>query len=258
MRQLPLILASTAAAGVLSSLLAGLFLLAPERLRTRAIGPMVSFAIGSLLGAALLGLLPAAFAAAPAGHHAGVGAAAVAGILVFFLIEKWVLWRHCHHEECEHHPVQRSSAGTLVLVGDSLHNFVDGLLLSAAFLTDLHVGLASTLAVAAHEIPQELGDLAILVHSGFGRARALAANALSGAAMVAGGVVGWAALSVLTPAVPYLLGFAAASFLYIAAADLIPEQHRRLGLRATAEQLTLIAAGAATVWLVQASLAHHH
>lgn len=250
MHPLSAILLATAGAGVASVLLAALFLVLPERHRLAAMPSMVSFAIGSLLGAAFLGLLPEAFSAAGSDRHRLVGAAAVAGLLVFFLIEKYVLWRHCHQNHCEKHPVERSAAGTLVVVGDTLHNFADGLLLAAAFLSDPALGLASAIAVASHELPQEVGDFAVLLQSGYGRGKALLFNVLSGLGMVAGGVAGYFALSALQPAVPYMIAFAAASFVYIAAADLIPEQHRRLGLRATVQQLTLIGSGAGLIWLI--------
>jgi len=250
MHPLTAILVATTAAGVASVLLAALFLVTPERHRLAAVPLMVSFAIGSLLGAAFLGLLPEAFSAAGNAGHRRVGAAAVAGLLVFFLIEKYVLWRHCHRDHCEKHPVERTAAGTLVIVGDTLHNFIDGLLLAAAFLSNPAVGLASTIAVATHELPQEVGDFAILLQSGYGRGKALLFNVLSGLGMVAGGLAGYVAFSALKPVVPYMIGFAAASFIYIAAADLIPEQHRRLGLRASVQQLALIASGAGLIWAI--------
>ena len=250
MHPLAAILVATTAAGVASVFLAALFLVTPERHRLAAVPLMVSSAIGSLLGAAFLGLLPEAFSAVGDEGHRGVGAAAVAGLLVFFLIEKYVLWRHCHRDHCEKHPVERSAAGTLVIVGDALHNFIDGLLLAAAFMSNPAVGVASAIAVATHELPQEVGDFAVLLQSGYGRGKALLFNVLSGLGMVAGGLAGYVAFSALMPAVPYMIAFAAASFIYIAAADLIPEQHRRLGLRASVQQLALIAGGAGLIWAI--------
>ncbi|MBI5543346.1 MAG: ZIP family metal transporter [Deltaproteobacteria bacterium] len=244
------IVLATVIAGVASTLLAGLFLLVPERARGVALPAMVSFAIGSLLGAAFIGLLPEAFIGLGPEHGERVGGVVVAGLLAFFVLEKYLLWRHCHQEPCAAHPVERSMAGGLVVVGDSIHNFVDGLLIAAAFLSDPSLGFTTAAAVAAHEIPQEMGDFAVLLHSGFSRRKALLFNVGSGLAMVGGGVVGYLALAAVEQAVPYALAFAAASFVYVAAADLIPAQHRRLGLRAGVQQLALITAGAAQIWLV--------
>jgi zinc and cadmium transporter len=252
MHPLTAIVLATTTAGVVSVLLAALFLATPERVRVATVPLMVSFAIGSLLGAAFFGLLPEAFSTLGVAQGRLIGAAVVAGLLVFFLIEKLVLWRHCHRERCEGHPFEQSAAGALVIVGDTLHNFIDGLLIAAAFLSDSKTGVATAIAVAAHELPQEVGDFAVLLHSGFSRRKAFLFNTASGFGIVIGGLVGYAALTALRPAVPLMISFAAASFIYIAAADLIPEQHKRVGLRATTQQLALIASGAGLIWMIQA------
>lgn len=210
---------------------------------------MVSYAVGVLLGAAFLDLLPEAVNAL---GPEDVLATCLAGILSFFVLEKLALWRHAHigHSHGHaHHPSIRAT-GPMIILGDGLHNFVDGVLVAAAFLADPSLGWAVAMGVIAHEIPQEVGDFMILVSAGYTRGRALALNMLSGAAAVVGGVVGWAALSQAEAMLPYVLAFSAASFIYIAVADLIPELHRRWAVGEALMQVALIGAGVATLHLV--------
>ncbi len=245
--------------GVLSVVAAGAFLLAPERWRERILPHLVSFAVGALLGAAFLALLPHAILdpAIKDVHH--IGYAVLFGLLGFFVLEKTILWRHCHSFECEAHtpehmPQEPPVAGTLILLGDSLHNFVDGILIAAAFLTDIHLGIVTAIAVAMHEIPQEVGDFAVLLGSGFSRQKAFVYNLLASTTTVVGGVLAYFALSEVTHVVPYVLAVAAASFIYIAVADLIPGLHKRLQPRATFQQLALIIAGVTVIHLAHATL----
>jgi len=238
--------------GALSALAASGFLLFSDSTRGRLVPHLVSFATGVLLGAAFMRLLPGAFAGMGSDSVHAVGLTVLAGLLVFFLLEKFVLWRHCHHDECDAHtPDQHAhnSSGRLVLVGDAVHNTVDGVLIAAAFLTDFHLGLATSLAVIAHEIPQEVGDLAILLHSGMSRANALVMNLLVSLSSVLGGVVGYLWLDSARTILPYALAVAAASFIYVAVADLIPGMHRRTDLRSAAAQILLIAAGIGVIEL---------
>lgn len=244
---LALILVFTAACGALSALIAGSFLLLPERRRNAIVPHLVSFATGALLGAALLALLPHAIAAAgPDGTH-GIGIALAAGIIAFFVLEKFVLWRHCHADPCEAHAPQerhraRASA-TLILWGDAFHNTLDGVLIAAAFLTDPHLGIVTAIAVFTHEIPQEIGDLAILLHGGMTRCRALVLNIAVSLASVAGAALAYFLLATALEALPYALAVAAASFLYVAVADLIPGLHRRVDAGTSVQQVLLIAIG---------------
>jgi len=265
----------TLVGGVLSVLAAGVFLLLPESWRNHILPAMVSYAIGALLGAAFLAVLPHALEAAGREDIHLVPAVILAGLLGFFLLEKMVLWRHCHTNECEVHggaPTSAGEAGSrgstvsvgghqhasatgyMILFGDAVHNFTDGILIAAAFLADVHLGIVTALAVAAHEIPQEVGDFAILLHSGFRRARAVLYNVISSLTTVIGGVLAYYSLSLAQSSIPYVLAIAASSFIYIAVADLIPGLHRRLELRATLEQLVLIGAGVLTIYLTHASL----
>jgi zinc and cadmium transporter len=180
------------------------------------------------------------------------------GILGFFLLEKMVLWRHCHAEHCEAHTPDEhqhgQAAGTLVLIGDGMHNLVDGVLIAAAFMTDLHLGIVTSLAVAAHEIPQEVGDFAVLLHSGYSRGKAFVFNVLSSLATLIGALVAYWSLADTQHVLPYILAIAASSFIYIAVADLIPGLHKRLHFSATMQQLTLIIIGVLVIYLAHSTL----
>lgn len=250
---LPVIVVATAFGGALSALAASSFLLVPAARRARVLPHLVSFATGTLLGAAFLGLIPHAIeAGGPGGAHR-VGAVLLLGILGFFLLEKFVLWRHCHDDPCEMHSPGHASrdaaSARLILVGDAIHNVIDGVLIAAAFMTDPRLGVVTTLAVFAHEIPQEVGDLAVLLNGGYSRRYAFALNLLVSLSSVIGAVVAYYALQSALPALPYALALAAASFIYVAVADLIPGLHRRVDFRAGAEQLALILAGVAVVYI---------
>lgn len=246
--------------GVLSVMVASVFLLFREDLRLRLVPHLVSFATGALLGAAFLALLPHALAGPGVDDYHHIMMAVLGGVLLFFLLEKAVLWRHCHSMSCEAHAPghdhnhTHKAAGTLILVGDGLHNFVDGVLIGAAFLTDIHLGVVTAIAVAAHEIPQEVGDFAILLHSGYSRAKALLYNVLTGATTVLGGLLAYAGLSDTQHLLPYVLAVAAASFIYIAVADLIPGLHRSMHARAAVQQIVLIAAGVLMIYISHSTL----
>jgi len=222
---------------------AALVLLVPRSLRQRLLPALLAYAVGGLLGAALLGLLPHALDQADADV---VFWTLLAGLVGSFALERLVLWRHCHDGECGLH----GAGGPLVLLGDGLHNLVDGVVIAGAFVTAVPLGVATTIAVMAHELPQELGDFAILLDAGYPPARALALNTLSSAATPIGGLLGWLALEAMRPLTPYLLALAAASFLYVAVADLIPGLHRRAAAGQGLVQLALVLAGVATIALL--------
>lgn len=234
--------------GSLGGLLAAsTFLLAGDTLRTKIVPWAISYAVGTLLGVALLALLPEALGAlAP---HAALGTL-LAGVLTFFLLEKLVLWRHCHDghgHRCEAHT---SSAASLVIVGDAFHTFVDGAIIAAAVLTSVPLGITTALAVAAHEIPQEVGDVAILLRAGYSRSRALALNMLSAGGGVLGALAMLMTSQTLPHLLPYVLAFAAGNFLYIAMADLIPDLHRGNVEGGAFRQMALISAGILTIVLL--------
>ena len=243
--------------GVLSVLAAATFLIIPQELRARTMPHLVSFAIGALLGAAFLGLLPHAIEQAGSDNADSITAAVLAGLILFFALEKLVIWRHCHHEQHEGHipdfrAATKRSAGTLILIGDGVHNFVDGVLIGAAFLTNVPLGVLTSLAVAAHEIPQELGDFIILLESGYNRTQALLLNIASSLATVLGGALAWLSLSGSSAALPYLIAVAVASFVYIAVADLIPGLHERTDFRAGVTQMLLITGGIGAIAATEA------
>ncbi len=244
------IVAASVAGGTLSAGAAAFAL----TLRASWVPTLVSFAIGALLGAAFLEVIPHAFEQGDP-HRAGL--AILGGIFGFFVLEKLLLWRHCHTEDCEAHDQHRLAqdqgrSGLLIVVGDTVHNFVDGVLIAAAFLQSTQLGIITALAIVAHEIPQEVGDFLILLHSGYSKAKALALNLLSSGATLIGGVLGYFALQVLQGWEPVLLGVVAASMIYVAVADLIPGLHRRPELRDTVSQAALIALGIATIALARA------
>ncbi|KAF4516692.1 hypothetical protein B566_EDAN003442 [Ephemera danica] len=219
---------------------------------------LISYAIGALLGAAFLEILPHAL---EHGNTQRMAATVLVGILVFFLLEKLVLWRHCHHDHCEAHDAHASvhdhgRSGLLILVGDTFHNFVDGVLIAAAFMESTELGIVTALAIIAHEIPQEVGDFLILLHSGYSRAKALVFNLLSSLATLVGAMLAYFALSGLTEWIPSLLGLAAASMIYVAVADLIPGLHKRTELKATLQQILLIGLGVGSILLVGELVGH--
>ena len=231
---------------------------------------LVSYAIGALLGASFLEVLPHAITAS--GDAATTTATVLGGILAFFVLEKLVLWRHCHIEACEgheplapqpephrHEPRQHDDygrSGLMILIGDTFHNAVDGVLIAAAFMEDVRLGIVTAVAIIAHEIPQEVGDFVILLHSGYSKGRALAFNLLSSLATLVGALLAYAALGQVQSAVPVLLALAAASMIYVAVADLIPGLHKRTELRATLQQVLLIALGVGTIVLTDRIVDH--
>jgi zinc and cadmium transporter len=248
------IVAASVAGGALSVGLAALSLY----LRASWLPMLVSYAIGALLGAAFLEVIPHAFEEGEP-HQAAI--AILGGIFGFFILEKLLLWRHCHTENCEVHDRHATGhdhgrSGALIVVGDTVHNFVDGVLIAAAFLQSTELGLIAAMAIIAHEIPQEVGDFLILLHSGYSRARALVMNLLSSLATVVGGVLGYFSLQVIEGLEATLLGVVAASMIYVAVADLIPGLHRRPELRDTAFQALLIALGIGTIAAARAVLVH--
>ena len=219
---------------------AALFLLFPEGIRKDLVPCLISYATGTLLGAAFLGMIPASLKLAPA---FAVTSAVLTGIVLFFVLEKLVLWRHCHDSACEVH----SRAGPLIIIGDAFHNFVDGVVITAAFLTSIPLGVAASLAVLMHEVPQEVGDFAILLDNGYTRKKALVLNTLSAATTLPGALLSYFWLAETREAVPYILAVSAASFIYIAAADLIPGLHRQVSAADSLRQFVLLVAGIGTI-----------
>ncbi|MGH8762521.1 MAG: ZIP family metal transporter [Nitrosospira sp.] len=260
------IIATTLFGGTLSVLFAAVL-----TLNTRAswVQMLISYAIGALLGAAFLNALPEALELSR--NPAQMTATVLFGILLFFILEKLVLWRHCHVEECEvhdplhgvaivaaaapsHHDNGRS--GLMIMLGDTFHNFVDGILIAAAFMADVQLGIVTSIAIIAHEIPQEAGDFLILLNSGYTRRQALLFNLLSSIATLIGGMLTYFMLQDMNHLIPSLLGLAAASMIYVAMSDLIPGLHKRPEIGATIQQVALITLGISSIWLAGSLFAH--
>ena len=247
------IVLATLAGGLLSVLIAASLTVA---LLGRLVRHLVSLSVGVLLGTALLQVLPEAFESKVEPHR--LFATLLGGLLFFFLLEKAELYRHGHHHEGDGHDHHHGSdadqagrGGWSVLVGDSIHNFCDGIIIAAAFLADFQLGVVTSAAIIAHEIPQEVGDFIVLLNAGFSRSKALFYNAISGLASVLGGVLGYFIVGPWEALFPYLLVAASSSFVYVAVADLLPQLQRRLPLRSTLAQLGWIAAGLLLVTLVK-------
>ncbi|MBZ4201023.1 MAG: ZIP family metal transporter [Methylotenera sp.] len=277
--------------GLLSVALAALFALS---LRSAWVPMLVSYAIGAMLGAVFLEILPHAFSLA--GSVDKVSATLLLGLLVFFVLEKLVIWRHCHGDHCEVHALHSEQdcsvgqsgqaqqgdtkykavaqhqapsvllshghvhnhdsgrSGLMIMIGDTFHNFIDGILIAAAFTADIKLGVVTALAIIAHEIPQEVGDFLILLHSGYSKKQALIFNLVSSVATLVGGLMAYYALQYVQSWVPIILALAASSLLYVAVADLIPGLHKRTELKATLAQILLISIGVATIWIVHVVL----
>jgi len=248
------IVVAALAGGMMSTIAAG----ATLRLDASWIPGFVSFAVGALLCAVFLELLPHAL---EDGHAPDVMLTVLIGLLAFFLLEKLVLWRHAHghathsaeREETEHEhalhlrPAGEARPGLMILIGNSVHSFCDGIVIAAAFLADDALGVATTLAIVAHAVPQQVGDFAVLLHSGFARGKAFAYNVATGIATLAGALAAYAALANMQAILPSVLAIAAASLLYVAVADLIPSLHRRAEPLETVKQMTWIALGIAVI-----------
>ena len=262
MNTLASILVASIAGGVLATAAAALTL----ALSASWISRLVSFAVGALLGAVFIELLPHAL---ETGSAPTVMATVLAGLLAFFLLEKLVLWRHSHGH-AEHHDDEDESehdhalhahgdggrSGLMILIGNSVHNFCDGVVIAAAFLVETRLGIATTVAIVAHAVPQQVGDFAVLIHSGFSRTRAFTWNIAAGLATLAGAMAGYVALAGMEQALPIVLAVAAASLLYVAVADLIPSLHRRPEPMETARQVLAIGLGVAIIAVMHVMLAH--
>jgi zinc and cadmium transporter len=227
-------------------LAAASFLLFPQRVRERLVPYFVSYATGTLLGAALLGLLPHAL---EQGGMLPSLSAVLAGLIGFFILERFLIWRHCHSDgQCEIH----GQAGSLILVGDALHNFVDGAVIAAAFMVSVPLGVATGIAVIAHELPQEVSDFAILLDTGFSPRQALTWNLVSGSTTLPGALLAYLGLQKMPELNATMLALSAASFLYIGLADLVPGLHRRIGPETGLGQLFLVLGGVGTILLLRA------
>jgi zinc and cadmium transporter len=240
----------------------GLAAIVAFRVRASWISTLVSYAVGAMLGAVFLDLLPHLFEETK--NPGRTAAFILFGLLAFFVLEKMLLWRHHHHhsdeeqaeaeEQMRHEGHDHGRSGWMIIFGDSFHNFTDGVIIAGAFLADVKLGVVTSLAIIAHEIPQEIGDFLVVLHSGFSKRKALLWNLISGMASVLGGLIAYFALSHVTSWIPEILAFAAASMIYIAVADLIPGLHKKTALSDSLGQVGFIALGIATIWFIHAVL----
>ncbi len=227
--------------GTLGTLLAAsLFLSTRRKISRRTLSCLISFAVGTLLSVAFLRLLPEALELA---ESRSIMFTVLSGIVLFFVLEKLLIWRHCHERECQVH----STGGHLILFGDSFHNLVDGIIIAAAFLTSFPLGVATALAIIIHEVPQEVGDFSILLEQGFTSGKAILFNTLSSLTMCVGALLGYFALDLMKPIIPFILAISASSFIYVATVDLIANLHRNSEDQSAPLQLFLILCGIATI-----------
>ena len=225
-----------------------------EKTQKSLVSILLSFATGTLLASAFLGLLPEALESVGDPH--AILPYVLGGILFFFFLEKVLIWRNCQDEVCEVHGAE--TAGPIVLVGDALHNLTDGIVIASAFLTNFSIGLIVSLSIFAHEIPQETGDFGILLHSGYSKKKAYLYNAISSSTTIPAAIISFFLLDTINNIVPYMLAISAASFLYIALSDLAPELHQKVGLRHVIKQLLLILAGVAVMSIIFILGGHVH
>lgn len=209
----------------------------------RIVMPLVAFAAGSLLGGAFFFMLPAASQNIP--DPAKMYLWVLAGFTVFFGLEQFLHWHHCHRASSD----CKKPLTYLILAGDGLHNFLGGLGVGAVFIADIRLGVAAWLAAAAHEVPQELGDFGVLIHGGWSRRKALLFNLLSGLTFLVGGVVAWMASDVIDTS--FLVPFAAGNFIYIGASDLVPEVNKHRDMKINAVHFACFVGGLALLWLMR-------
>ena len=216
----------------------------------------VSFAVGTLLGAAFLEIIPHAYELSSDLHQ--ISLIVLIGILVFFILEKLLVWRHCHRSHCENHsPVVNHDVkkGSILIIGDCFHNFIDGILIASAFIVDINLGLITALAIIVHEIPQEISNFSILINSGYSLSRTLLMNIFTGFAMIIGAILAYFVLNDLEFLIPIILSFAASSMIYVAISDLIPSLHKKVEIKQTFQQTFSIFLGVLIIYFLH-SLIH--
>ncbi len=235
-------------------LAASLFITLKEETQKLIIPLLLSFATGTLLAAALIGMIPEAIEASGEPHD--IMPYVLGGILFFFFLEKIIIWRNCQDETCEVHGPE--TAGPIILLGDAMHNFTDGIVIAAAFLTEFHLGVIAGLTILCHEIPQETGDFGILLSGGFSKKKAFGYNLLSSSTTIPAAIISYFVLGLMSSVIPYLLAISAASFIYIALTDLAPELHEKIGHKHLLYQFILILAGIALMVFLIMFLGHNH
>ncbi|MHA2281347.1 MAG: ZIP family metal transporter [Promethearchaeota archaeon] len=218
---------------------AGALVFIGEKYQKILVPILISFATGVLLAAALLGLIPEAVERLGGEAHL-IMPFVLGGILVFFFMEKIIIWRNCRNKECE---VHSHASGPIILIGDSLHNLTDGIVIAAAFLTDITLGIGAGLTILVHELAHETGDFGILLHSGYTKKKAFIYNIISSSTTIPAAIIGYFIIGTLTSVVPFILAISASSFIYIALSDLTPDLHQHTDLKYSIRQLLMIIAG---------------
>jgi len=239
------IIAATSLVGLIS--LVGLLFLVLKKDMHKAAVYFISLASGTMVGTSFYHLIPESLEKSPETALVWTGA----GIFVFFILEKALVWRHCHLHQHDHSNVAKPTAAKMAVMGDAAHNFLDGMIIATSFAAGPTVGMSVTAAIVLHEIPQELGDFAIMLHGGFSPKRALAVNALTGVFALAGAVLTHFFIGLAPVAESYLLPITAGGFLYIALADLIPQLHEPSRIKQTLMQIILLVAGFFSVGLLK-------
>lgn len=232
---------------------ASIFILIGENIQKQIVTALISFATGTLLTAALIGLIPEAVEVVEEPHL--ITPIILGGLLFFFFLEKFLIWRNCQVNSCE---VHAHAPGPLVLIGDAFHNFTDGIVIAAAFLTDFHIGLAASFTIIMHEIPQETGDFAILLHNGMSKKKAFIYNSLSSSATIPSAIISYFVLDIFEATIPIFLAISAASFLYIALSDLTPQLHEKTETKEILKQLILVVIGILVMVLILSIGGHNH
>jgi len=222
---------------------AGIFLMFKKKIQKVLIPCFISYAIGTLLTAALIGMIPNAISNS---NPTVIMLCVLGGIVFFFLLEKTVIWHHCHDEECE----LQSAAGPILLIGDTLHNFMDGIVIAASFLISINMGIIVSLSVITHEIPQEIGDFAILLDSGYSKKKAFLLNTLSSSSTIPAALISYYIFDTISSLIPIFLAISAASFIYIALTDLAPNLHHKIEAIHSIRQILLIIAGIVTILII--------
>jgi zinc and cadmium transporter len=239
--------------GVISFALSYLFI---KKSNQKIISNMVSLAVGTLLGTAFLEIIPHSIDLSGNVHR--VSTVILLGIFVLFIMEKFFIWRHCHGSNCEAHSheqnTKRDHNGSLILIGNGFHNLIDGALIASAFLVNINLGLVTALAIFAHELPQEISNISILIHSGFKKRTALCFNIISSIATLIGAIISFYVLENLDFLIPLILSFSASTMLYIAVSDLIPDLHKKTQLNETFTQVLMIAVGLLIIFIIHSYL----
>ena len=241
------IIGTCLAGGFLSLLFAFLFF---KKANVNIVTNMVSLSVGTMLGAVFLEILPHALKQSTDSHDTMF--VVLIGLLIFFTLEKLLIWRHCHGDHCETHShdtqLKYNKSGSLVLIGDLSHNFIDGILIASAFIYEFELGLVTALAIYAHQIPQEMGNISIFVNKGLKKNKAILLNVIANITMTTGAIITYILIDSAGEILPVLLAFTASNLIYVAISDLIPGLHKRTEIKESSMQIAMILIGVMIVY----------